>query len=101
MNRPKDCPSCNTWADNEALRAEVATLTRAVDTDYEQLYREANDQIAALTKEKNDWYRYHGHVADELVISQARFKELSAVLEGVELPFNLHEKIRYLLRESA
>ncbi len=23
MNRPKDCPNCNTWAENEKLRAEA------------------------------------------------------------------------------
>lgn len=34
----------------ESLEQQVAALTRAVDTDYEQLYREANDQLAALTE---------------------------------------------------
>ena len=36
------------------LRAEVEGLTRAVDTDYEQLYRETLEQLAAMTKERNN-----------------------------------------------
>lgn len=30
MNRPKDCPSCSTWGENEQLRAENAALAAAL-----------------------------------------------------------------------
>ena len=35
---------------------------------------------------------------EQLAIMTQERKELSELLEGVEIPFNLHEKIRYLLR---
>ena len=57
-------------------------------------WRAVKDQLAAMKKERDHYLR-------ELQAAQARFKELSAVLEGVEIPFNLHVNIRYLLRESA
>ena len=46
-------------------------------------WRAVKDQLAAMTKEKNDWYRYHGHVTDELVISQAQEAKLREALAGL------------------
>jgi hypothetical protein len=42
----------------------------------------------------------HADRMTQLAAMRQGRKELSAVLEGVEIPFNLHEKIRYLLMET-
>lgn len=56
--------------------------TRATD----KARMEAEAKLAAVTQERNTYL--------------SRIKELNSVLEGVEIPFNLHEQIRYLLRET-
>jgi DNA segregation ATPase FtsK/SpoIIIE-like protein len=64
-----------------ASQAREAKLREAIEG-----YREIGEQLAA-SKAREQQY-------------QTRIKELSLLLEGAEIPFNLHEQIRYLLREA-
>ena len=51
--------------------------------EWRQRAEDAERQVAALTKEKNDWYRLHDHVTDELVSSQAREAKLRDAAKAV------------------
>jgi len=70
---------------------------------------ELEAQVVPLTAERDEWKAEALYLRGlsaktvagrALAAAQARLKDLSSVLEGVEIPFNLHEKIRYLLRET-
>lgn len=66
----------------EALRAEVAALTRAVDTDYEQLFREEAAKVAALTKEHEFACEIGADYRDRWMAAQAREAKLRWYLEN-------------------
>ncbi len=67
----------------ESLEQQVAALTSAVK-DAEVVCDSYAAENQRLSDEKDDWYRYHGHVTDELVISQAREAKLRGNLEYIE-----------------
>ena len=81
----------------EALEQQVAALTDELNNikkeaemnqkwaflEWRQRAEDAERQVAALTKEKNDWYRLHDHVTDELVSSQAREAKLRDAAKAV------------------
>lgn len=93
-------------SDNKRLAEQVAALTAERDGWREDA--EISKASLDMLKEKSDywqgraesWERDATTLGFALAAAQARLKELSSVLEGVEIPFNLHEKIRYLLRET-
>lgn len=91
----------NAFAHGEwrAVKDQVAALTDELNNikkeaemnqkwaflEWRQRAEDAERQVAALTKEKNDWYRLHDHVTDELVSSQAR----EAKLRDAASPYDL------------
>lgn len=89
----------NAFAHGEwrAVKDQVAALTDELNNikkeaemnqkwaflEWRQRAEDAERQVAALTKEKNDWYRLHDHVTDELVSSQAREAKLRDAAKAV------------------
>lgn len=99
------------WAGKcQAVERDLVARTAERDELREEIHERSNKEmrmIGELTKERDEKVLLNSQLADylgeteeNLAAAQARLKELSSVLEGVEIPFNLHEKIRYLLRET-
>ncbi len=65
------------------IKKEAETNQKWAFLEWRQRAEDAERQVAALTKEKNDWYRLHDHVTDELVISQAREAKLRDAAKAV------------------